>query len=128
MKKMMWMACLVLLTMMFVGCKKGSETQKVAEKYMELNQKEDVDGMFDIMYFEKQSTKESMKAMVKEKIANKPEQFKKIKSYEFVDETLDEDKGTAVVNFKVVYVNDSTANNTVKLKKVDDKWLVDSGK
>ena len=128
MRKMMWMACLAMLAMLFVGCEKGSETQKVAEKYMELNQKEDVDGMFDMMYFEKQESKESMKVMVKEKIANKPEQFKKIKSYEFVDETLDEDKGTAVVNFKVVYENDSTASNPVKLKKVDDKWMVDAGK
>ena len=128
MKKMMWMACLAMLAILFVGCKKGSETQKVAEKYMELNQKEDVDGMFELMYFKKQETKEGMKAMVKEKIAKKPEQFKKIKSYEFIDETLEEDKGTAVVNFKVVYENDSTANNPVKLKKVDDKWLVDSGK
>ena len=128
MRKMMWMACLAMLAIVFVGCDKGSETQKVATKYMELSQKEDVDGMFDMMYFEKEGTKEGMKAMVKEKIAKKPEQFKKIKSYEFIDETLDEDKGTAVVNFKVVYENDSTVNSPVKLKKVEDKWMVDAGK
>lgn len=128
MRKLMWMACVAMLAMIFVGCDKGSETQKVAEKYMELSKNEDVDGMFEMMYFKNEEARDGMKAMLKEKISKKSENYKKIKSYEFVDETLDKDKGTAVVNFNVVYENDSTAKSPVKLKKVDDKWMVDVGK
>lgn len=124
----MWMACLAVLAMLMVGCDKSSETQKVAEKYMEFTKNEDVDAMFDMMYFENENAKEGMKAMVKEKISSKSDKYKKIKSYEFVDETLDKDKGIAVVNFNIVYENDSTADNQVKLKKIDDKWMVDTGK
>ncbi len=45
-----------------------------------------------------------------------------------VEETVDKDKGTAVVKFDVVYDSDSTKQDDVKLKKVDGKWMVDSGK
>ena len=125
---MLWMACLCMLTMMVVGCNSGSETQKVAEKYLELSKNEDVDGMFDMMYFEKDSQREGLKSMVKEKVSNKSDGYKKIKSYKFIDETVDKEKGTATVNFDIVYDNDSTKQDNVKLKKIDGKWMVDSGK
>ena len=48
MRKMMWMACLCMLTTLIVGCNSGSETQKVAEKFMEAQKNEDVDAMFDL--------------------------------------------------------------------------------
>ena len=128
MKKMLWMACLCMLAMMVVGCNSGSETQKVAEKYLELSKNEDIDGMFDMMYFEKDSQKEGLKSMVKEKVSNKSDGYKKIKSYKFIDETVDKEKGTATVNFDIVYDNDSTKQDNVKLKKIDGKWMVDSGK
>ena len=125
---MLWMACLCMLAMMVVGCNSGSETQKVAEKYLELSKNEDIDGMFDMMYFEKDSQKEGLKSMVKEKVSNKSDGYKKIKSYKFIDETVDKEKGTATVNFDIVYDNDSTKQDNVKLKKIDGKWMVDSGK
>ena len=128
MRKMMWMACLAMLTMLIVGCDKSSETKKVADKYMELNKKQDLDGMMDMMSFKSDEAREAMKSMIKEKLAENPEKFKKIKNFKFVDETVDEEKGTAVVNYDVFFENDSTAKNQVKLKKVDDKWMVDPGK
>lgn len=128
MKKMMWMACLCMLTMLVVSCDKKSETQKVAEKYMEATKNEDVDAMFELMHFDKAEQKEGMKAMVKEKISQKSEGYKKVKSYSFIDETVDEKQGTAVVNFEIVYDTDSTKKDNVKLKKYDGEWLVDSGK
>ena len=51
-----------------------------------------------------------------------------MKSYKFLEETVDKDKGTAVVKFDVVYDSDSTKQDDVKLTKVDGKWMVDSGK
>ena len=128
MRKMMWMACLCMLTMLVVSCDKKSETQKVAEKYMEATKNEDVDAMFELMHFDKAEQKEGMKAMVKEKISQKSEGYKKVKSYSFIDETVDEKNGTAVVNFDIVYDSDSTKKDNVKLKKYDGEWLVDSGK
>lgn len=128
MRKMMWMACLCMLTMLVVSCDKKSETQKVAEKYMEATKNEDVDAMFELMHFDKAEQKEGMKAMVKEKISQKSEGYKKVKSYSFIDETVDEKNGTAVVNFEIVYDTDSTKKDNVKLKKYDGEWLVDSGK
>ena len=128
MEKMMWMACLCMLTMLVVSCDKKSETQKVAEKYMEATKNEDVDAMFELMHFDKAEQKEGMKAMVKEKISQKSEGYKKVKSYSFIDETVDEKQGTAVVNFEIVYDTDSTKKDNVKLKKYDGEWLVDSGK
>jgi hypothetical protein len=125
---MMWMACLCMLTMLVVSCDKKSETQKVAEKYMEATKNEDVDAMFELMHFDKAEQKEGMKAMVKEKISQKSEGYKKVKSYSFIDETVDEKQGTAVVNFEIVYDTDSTKKDNVKLKKYDGEWLVDSGK
>ena len=125
---MMWMACLCMLTMLVVSCDKKSETQKVAEKYMEATKNEDVDAMFELMHFDKAEQKEGMKAMVKEKISQRSEAYKKVKSYSFIDETVDEKQGTAVVNFEIVYDTDSTKKDNVKLKKYDGEWLVDSGK
>ncbi len=124
----MWMACLCMLTVLMVGCDSRTETQKVAEKYMEVTKNEDVDAMFDMMHFKNNDQKEGMKSMVKEKISKKSDGYKKIKEYKFVKETVDEEKGTAVVNFDIVYDNDSTKNDDVKLKKFDGKWMVDSGK
>ena len=80
------------------------------------------------MHFDKAEQKEGMKAMVKEKISQKSEGYKKVKSYSFIDETVDEKQGTAVVNFEIVYDTDSTKKDNVKLKKYDGEWLVDSGK
>ena len=80
----MWMACLCMLTMLVVSCDKKSETQKVAEKYMEATKNEDVDAMFELMHFDKAEQKEGMKAMVKEKISQKSEGYKKVKSYSFM--------------------------------------------
>ena len=69
-----------------------------------------------------------MKALLNEKISKKSEGYKKVKSYKFLEETVDKDKGTAVVKFDIVYDNDSTKQDDVKLTKVDGKWMVDSGK
>ena len=125
---MMWMACLCMLAMLIVSCEKKSETRIVAEKYMEATKNEDVDAMFELIHFDKAEEKEGMKAMVKEKISQKSEGYKKVKSYSFIDETVDEKQGTAVVNFEIVYDTDSTKKDNVKLKKYDGEWLVDSGK
>ncbi len=128
MKKMMWMACLCMLAMLIVSCEKKSETRIVAEKYMEATKNEDVDAMFELIHFDKAEEKEGMKAMVKEKISQRSEAYKKVKSYSFIDETVDEKKGTAVVNFNIVYDTDSTKKDNVKLKKYDGEWMVDGGK
>ena len=128
MRKMIWMACLCMLMVAVASCDRKSETQKVAEKYLEYSKNEDIDGMFDMIDFEKESDRDGMKSMVKEKISEKSSGYKKIKSYDFVEETVDADKGTAVVKFDIVYENDSTTQDNVKLKKVDGKWMVDGGK
>lgn len=128
MRKMMWMACLCMLAMLIVSCEKKSETRIVAEKYMEATKNEDVDAMFELIHFDKAEEKEGMKAMVKEKISQRSEAYKKVKSYSFIDETVDEKKGTAVVNFNIVYDTDSTKKDNVKLKKYDGEWMVDGGK
>ena len=125
---MMWMACLCMLAMLIVSCEKKSETRIVAEKYMEATKNEDVDAMFELIQFDKAEEKEGMKAMVKEKISQRSEAYKKVKSYSFIDETVDEKKGTAVVNFNIVYDTDSTKKDNVKLKKYDGEWMVDGGK
>lgn len=125
---MMWMACLCMLTLLIAGCESKTETRKMAEKYMEASKNEDVDAMFDLMHFDKAEDKEAMKSMVKEKVSKKSEGYKKVKSYTFVDETVDEEKGTALVNFDIVYDNDSTKQDHVKLKKYDGQWMVDGGK
>ncbi len=124
----MWMACLCMLAMLIVSCEKKSETRIVAEKYMEATKNEDVDAMFELIHFDKAEEKEGMKAMVKEKISQRSEAYKKVKSYSFIDETVDEKKGTAVVNFNIVYDTDSTKKDNVKLKKYDGEWMVDGGK
>lgn len=128
MKKMMFMACLVMLTFLFVGCDKSSETKKVADKFVELNKNEDLDGMFDMMYFKDDKTRDQTKAFVKDKISKEDKSKKKIKSYEFIDETVNEEKGTAVVKYNITYENDSIAKEQVKLKEVDGKWMVDTEK
>lgn len=129
MKKLLWMACICMLAMVYVGCDSKTETQKVAEKYMEFSKNEDVDAMFDMMYFKDDSRKETFKAMVKEKISKKSENYKKVKEYSFKEETVDKEKGSAVVKFNVIYENSTdSASQDVKLKNIDGKWMVDSGK
>ena len=124
----MFMACIAMLTFLIAGCDKSSETKKVADKFVEFNKNEDLDGMFDMMYFKDEKSREEAKSFVKDKIMKQNGQKKKIKSYEFVDETVDDEKGTAAVNYNITYENDSTSKDQVKLKKVDGKWMVDTGK
>lgn len=130
MKKMMFMACLAMLTFLITGCEKSSETKKVADKFVEFNKNEDLDGMFEIIYFKDEKTREETKSFMKDKVLKQDNQKKKkkIKSYEFVDETVDDEKGTAVVNYNITYENDSTTKEQVKLKRFDGKWMVDAGK
>ncbi len=72
------------------------------------------------------------KAMItsfyKEKAAPEIESLGGIKSVEALSETVSEDGNSANVQIKIVYGDGSENTEDVKMVKVDEKWMLSSGK
>ena len=131
MKKILVMFVMACLTVVMAGCSSSNTPRGVTEQAAKCLMKKDFKGYIDLMDIS-EDKKEGLKAgytqMLEEKAAKQPEAFD-IKSYEFVDEQVDEEAGKAKVTMKVVYGNGKEKTDYTNLVKNDKgEWKIKSNK
>ncbi len=129
MKKMivMFTMCLMMMAMM-TSCGSSHENtpRGVAEAAVKYLSKKDWKGYMDLTDANDKQ-KEAMAQML-EKMGQQLDDKGGMKSYEFVDEDIDEENGTATITVKVTYENQTSEDNKMKMLKKDGKWLLSSEK
>ena len=131
MKKVFLAIMVCVLAGVMTSCS-SSSPRSVAEKSLDCIMNEDYRGYFDCVYFpeDKKQEKEGYISMVEEKAqkskeSGKATSSKKITSYKFISEEINEETGVAKEVFEVTYDDGSTKQETVDLKKEEDgKWYV----
>ena len=103
MKKILVMFVMACLTVVMAGCSSSNTPKGVAEQAVKCLMKKDFKGYFDLYEFPegKEDIKAGYTQMLEEKAAKQPEAFD-LKSYEIVDEQVDEEAGKAKVTVKFV--------------------------
>ena len=129
MKKIVVMFTMCLMMMaMTTGCGSSHENtpRGVAEAAVKYLSKKDWKGYMDLTDATDQQ-KQAMSQLL-EKMGKQVDEKGGMKSYEIVDEQIDEEKGTATVTVKVIYENETSEDNKMKMLKKDGKWLLSADK
>lgn len=119
-----------LAVMILAACSgKQSSPKAVAEATIECMKAADVDGIIDLMYVDKEAAKEDVeagqamfKSLYKDKAQKEIERRQGIKSFEIVEEKLNEAGDKADVKVKFIYGDGSEKNSTIDCEKQDGKW------
>ena len=130
MKKILVMFVMACLTVVMAGCSSSNTPKGVTEQAVKCLMKKDFKGYIDLMDIseDKKELKAGYAQMLEEKAAKHPDDFD-IKSYEFVDEQVDEEAGKAKVTMKVVYGNGKEKTDHTNLVKNDKgEWKIKSNK
>ena len=129
MKKMivMFTMCLMMMAMM-TSCGSSHENtpRGVAEAAVKCLSKKDWKGYMDLT--DANDKQKEVMAQMLEKMGQQLDDKGGMKSYEFVDEDIDEENGTATITVKVTYENQTSEDNKMKMLKKDGKWLLSSEK
>lgn len=126
MKKLLTAVLVCLVAAVFTGCSSNSP-RSVAEKAITCMQKKDIRGYMDLVYFteESKAQKDSYIQMYEEKAKENTDESDVIESFKFVEESIDEEAGTATELFDVTYKDGSTKQQPMKMVRDDDgKWWV----
>ena len=115
---------------MLASCGK-SEPRSVAEKAIKCAINEDYRGYFDCVYFpaDKQEEKEAFVNLVEVKVKKAKEKGEKSNKqpvdYEFVEEQINEQAGTATEVFSLKYASGKTEKTNIDMKKEEDgHWYI----
>ena len=129
MKKMivMFTMCLMMMAMM-TSCGSSHENtpRGVAEAAVKYLSKKDWKGYMDLT--DANDKQKEVMAQMLEKMGQQLDDKGGMKSYEFVDEDIDEENCTATITVKVTYENQTSEDNKMKMLKKDGKWLLSSEK
>ena len=103
MKKILVMFVMACLAVVMAGCSSSNTPKGVTEQAVKCFMKKDFKGYFDLYEFPegKEDIKAGYTQMLEEKAAKQPEAFD-LKSYEIVNEQVDEEAGKAKVTVKFV--------------------------
>ncbi len=127
MKKILVMFTMCLMMAMMTSCGGHENSPKgVAKAGVECLADKDYKGYMDLT--DAKEEQKQMMTQLLEKVGKEGEQKGGMKSYEVIDEQIDEEKGTATVKVKVVYGNGEEKTNEMKCVKKDGKWLLSSDK
>ncbi len=134
MKKVMMMLVMAMSMMLVTGCDGGNTPSGVAEKSMKLLKDKDYKGYVDLFYFSEKAKKEEIEknkqlcvSLMESKATEEFEKKGGIKEYKVVSEEVKDSVATVKVN--VVYGNNSTKDENIKLKKdTSGNWKIDVGK
>ncbi len=130
MKKVMFAiaACLMMLAVMTSCGVDKSDPCAVAEAAAKCMKNNDIDGYMKLTNASPEE-QQQLAALAKDKVVKENEKKGGIKSFEVGESKIDEERGTARVQMKLVYGNGEEDNNPVKLKRDDNgEWKVDVGK
>lgn len=126
MKNLLTAVLVCLVAAVFTGCSSNSP-RSVAEKAIKCMQQKDIRGYMDLVYFpeENKAQKDGMIQMYEEKAKDESDDSEIIESFKFLEESIDEDAGTATEVFDVTYKDGSTKQQPVKMVRDDNgKWWV----
>ena len=127
MKKILVMFTMCLMMAVMTSCGGHENSPKgVAMAGVECLADKDYKGCMNLT--DAKEEQKQMMTQLLEKVGKEGEQKGGMKSYEVVDEQIDEEKGTATVKVKVVYGNGEEKTNEMKCVKKDGKWLLSSDK
>ena len=128
MKKVLFAIAICFITMAALSsCSSHDNSPEgVAKAAVECLKAKDYKGYMDLTSATKEQ-KEAMTAML-QKVGPQTDEKGGVKSYEIVDQEIDEEKGTATVNVKVTYGNGDTEENKMKMLKKDGDWVLSADK
>ena len=128
MKKVLFAIAICFITMAALSSCSGHDNtpEGVAKAAVECLKAKDYIGYMDLTSATKEQ-KEAMTAML-QKVGQQTDEKGGVKSYEIVDQEIDEEKGTATVNVKVTYGNGDTEDNKMKMLKKDGDWVLSADK
>ena len=111
-----------MMAVLITSCGNANTPEAVAAKAVECMQKKDFKGLVDLTTLSDQE-KEGMTQLLEEKGGKKLDEQGGIKSFEIVDQQIDEEAGTANVKVKYVYGNGSEDTDNMQLQKdADGQW------
>lgn len=132
MKKILGILSLVLITLGFTACNSAtSSPEKVTAAYLSALQKNDVEKAMSYCHFSTQMTPEQHDKIVAtytEKLSLINSNYQGVAEFTIGDVEMAEDGEHAVVKYNIVYGNGETKDTDEKVVKVDNKWLIDTGK
>lgn len=129
MKKILVAFVIGCMAMVMASCSDNSP-KGVALQSVKCMQQKDFKGYIDLidMGDATEEQKTSYVAMLQEKAAKKPDAFD-VKSFEFVDEQVDEEAGTARVTVKIVDSKGEERDSPIDLVKNDKgEWKIKNKK
>lgn len=119
--------CLMMVALMS-SCGDSNTPEAVASKAVECMMKKDFKGLVDLTALSDQE-KAGVVQLLEEKGSKKLDQQGGIKSFEIVDQQIDEKDGTATVKVKYVYGNGDDDTDTMQLIKGEDgQWKLSTKK
>ena len=131
MKKLVLSIFAGFCALIMISCAGEATPANEAETYLENVKSGDWKAVIDQLYFKSEVTDEQkagLASMIEEKAQKSIEKDGTIESYELVSETIDESGEKAKVEYLIKYSTGKEKNDTVKLVKIDGKWMIDSGK
>lgn len=131
MKKLVLSIFAGFCALIMISCAGEATPANEAETYLENVKSGDWKAVIDQLYFKSEVTDEQkagLASMIEEKAQKSIEKDGTIESYELVSETIDESGEKAKVEYLIKYSTGKEKNETVKLVKIDGKWMIDSGK
>jgi hypothetical protein len=100
----------------------------VADAAAKCIKNQDIEGYFELSDA-KPEEQQQLAALVKDKVVKEHERKGGIKSYEIGEADINEERGTAHVQVKLVYGNGEESNDPIRLKRDDNgDWKVVAGK
>ena len=136
MKKILSIAAVALLTLVFVSCGNGNTPEGVATKAMKCLIEKDYEGYVDLLYFKEKTAKgeevspegrQQLVSLLQEKAGKKIDKQGGIKDFKVGEPVIEGDKAKVPVD--VTYGDGSTNQEDIKvIKTPEGKWMLDSGK
>ena len=126
MKKILVMFVMACLTVVMAGCSSSNTPRGVVEQAVKCFMKKDFKGYIDLMDIPEDMLvdREGLEMVLEKELAKDPDDSD-IKSYEIIDEEVDEEAGTAKVTVKFVNTNGKEEEEHIDLvKNYKGEWKV----
>lgn len=128
MKRLILVVALCAIVAAFTGCSNNGSPRAVVEKSYKCLYKGDAKGFANCYYFYKdlEENREQLAGMMQSVLDALEQEGKShiFEDYEFVDEEVDEEAGTATETFRVTNAEGKTITDESRLEKHDGKWYI----